>query len=84
MPSFDPMALVLDSKAVMGFNLSFFADEHAVIGAYLEQINQWVAAGDIRVAKVTVMGMDRISEAHKLIQSGSSVGKIVIRTRGEE
>lgn len=27
MPKYDPMALVLDSKAVMGFNLSFFADE---------------------------------------------------------
>jgi hypothetical protein len=27
MPKFDPMALVTSSKAIMGFNLSFFADE---------------------------------------------------------
>jgi len=31
MPKFDAMNLVLDSKAVAGFNLSFFAEEKSLI-----------------------------------------------------
>merc|ERR1712070_1232075 len=31
MPHFDSMRMVLESKAILGFNLSFFADEHALI-----------------------------------------------------
>ncbi len=80
MPSFDPMEMVLESKAVLGFNLSFFADETAVIKAYLRQINDWVTAGKIQVGKVTVFdSMAEVGKAHQLIQSGNSVGKIVVR-----
>jgi hypothetical protein len=49
MPKFDPMDLVLNSKAIMGFNLSFFADEHELIATYLAQIVQWLERGDIKV-----------------------------------
>lgn len=40
MPRFDPMAMVLESKAVAGFNLSFFADEHELIERYMKQVRQ--------------------------------------------
>ena len=36
MPKFDPMALVLESKNVCGFNLSFFADETELIKNYMD------------------------------------------------
>lgn len=38
MPRFDPMTMVLESKAVAGFNLSFFADEHELIERYMKQV----------------------------------------------
>jgi NADPH:quinone reductase-like Zn-dependent oxidoreductase len=40
MPRFDPMTMVLESKAVAGFNLSFFADEHELIERYMKQVFQ--------------------------------------------
>ena len=79
MPKFDPMSLVLESKAVLGFNLSFFADEHALIEQYLDQIVRWVQSSQLTVAEVTVLSMTEIAKAHQLIQSGQSVGKIVIK-----
>ena len=39
MPRFDPMAMVLESKAVAGFNLSFFADENELIERYMKQVH---------------------------------------------
>lgn len=79
MPKFDPMSLVLDSKAVLGFNLSFFADEHELVRKYFEQIYLWVEEGKITVPACTVCDMKDVGRAHEMIQTGSTVGKIVMR-----
>ena len=80
MPAFDPMEMVLESKAVLGFNLSFFADETATIKEYLKQINTWVGAGKIKVGKTTVFdSLSEVGNAHQCIQSGNSIGKLVVR-----
>jgi synaptic vesicle membrane protein VAT-1 len=79
MPKFDPMSLVLDSKAVLGFNLSFFADEHELVRRYFEQIYTWVEEGKVTVPACTVCDMKDIGRAHELIQTGSTVGKIVMK-----
>lgn len=80
MPKFDPMQMVLDSKTVAGFNLSFFAEEKEMIDLYLKQLVEWVDTGKINVQDATVFDMKDVGKAHELIQSGSSVGKIVVST----
>jgi 2-desacetyl-2-hydroxyethyl bacteriochlorophyllide A dehydrogenase len=79
MPKFDAMPMVLESKGILGFNLSFFADEHALIEVYMNQILDWLNADKLRMADVTIFDMACIGEAHNLIQTGMSVGKIVIK-----
>jgi len=78
-PKFDPMALVLESKSVAGFNLSFFSDEHELIAQYMDQLVSWIKSGSLTVPDVTVFSMDKIADAHTAIQSGQSKGKIVIQ-----
>ena len=78
MPKFDPMDLVISSKTVAGFNLSFFAEEKALVSAYMDAIVGWVAAGKLRVAKVTAYPLSEVPKAHTFIQSGASVGKLVL------
>eukprot|EP00747_Dinoflagellata_sp_TGD_P168102 gnl/TRDRNA2_/TRDRNA2_193754_c0_seq1.p1 gnl/TRDRNA2_/TRDRNA2_193754_c0~~gnl/TRDRNA2_/TRDRNA2_193754_c0_seq1.p1 ORF type:complete len:434 (+),score=70.44 gnl/TRDRNA2_/TRDRNA2_193754_c0_seq1:74-1375(+) len=78
--SFEAMDLVLASKSVHGFNLSFFANETELTSRYLKQMMDWITAGKVQVAKVTEFGMREVGAAHELIQSGKSVGKIVVRT----
>ena len=80
MPAFEPMDLVLSSKSIHGFNLSFFADETDLVDAYMAQLLAWVAAGQLRVARVETFGFDMLPAAHALIQGGQSVGKIVCET----
>jgi synaptic vesicle membrane protein VAT-1 len=80
MPSFDAMNMTMENKAVLGFNLSFFADEHEIFRAYLGQVNEWVIAEKLKLSEVSKFEMSEVAEAHKLIQSGSSVGKIVLTT----
>jgi 2-desacetyl-2-hydroxyethyl bacteriochlorophyllide A dehydrogenase len=78
MPKFEPMDLVTSNKSVCGFNLSFFSGEHALIELYLETIEQWFGDNLIHLSPPTVFEMKNIDQAHNLIQSGSSIGKIVM------
>ena len=80
MPAFEPMDLVLSSKSIHGFNLSFFADETDLVDAYMAQLLAWVAAGQLRVARVETFAFGMLPAAHALIQGGQSVGKIVCET----
>ncbi len=78
MPTFDPMELVTSNKSVMGFNLSFFVNEIGMLDIMYEQIEKWMLQGLLRCPRVTEMPMERIGEAHQLIQSGKTVGKLVM------
>jgi len=80
MPRFDPPDMVLAGRSVHGFNLSFFSQEDALIKAYMEQIDTWLAEARIRAPAVTPFKMDEVPRAHQVIQSGQSVGKLVIVT----
>ena len=80
MPAFDPMDLVVDNKSVLGFNLSFFADEKEVVSSLFDQICVWLEDGKLKCPIVSIFdSMDEIGKAHALIQSGRSIGKIVVR-----
>lgn len=80
MPKFDPMLLTVENKSVLGFNLSFFADETEVLSDLFDQICLWLNEKKLRSPNVAEMDMNRIGDAHASIQSGKSVGKIVINT----
>jgi len=79
MPSFDAMMMTLDSRGVLGFNLSFFENETELIGQYFDILNGWLEQGII-LPKINLFGIDEVGKAHELIQSGKSQGKIVIET----
>ena len=72
------MDLVVSNKAVLGFNLSFFAEEKELVTQLFDQVCQWLEQGLLECPRVVELEMDRIGEAHDLIMSGKSVGKIVL------
>jgi NADPH:quinone reductase-like Zn-dependent oxidoreductase len=78
MPKFDPMDLVVSSKSVCGFNLSFFVDEIEMLGKLYDQIAIWIQEGKLTCPRIVEMNFDQVGEAHALLHSGASVGKVVI------
>ena len=79
MPKYDPMSLVLESKSISGFNLSFFADEHELINSYMTQLIEWIEKGLLKVSDVTVFDIKDTARAHELIQTGNTIGKLCIK-----
>lgn len=51
------MSMVTESKAVLGFNLSFFSEEHEVIEQYFSQLVQWVEEGKLQAPSLVVYDM---------------------------
>ena len=74
------MDFVSSNRSLLGFNLSFFVGEIELMGIFYDQISDWIRSGMIQVPSVVEMDMQDIVKAHDLIQSGRSVGKIVIST----
>lgn len=77
-PHFDPLALTLDSKAVLGFNLSFFAEERELCTLYLRQLRDWVTTGSIKPPPIRSFTISEVRDAHNALTSGRSVGKMVV------
>lgn len=80
MPRFNPMKLCTGNKSLLGFNLSFFVDEIELLGIMIDQIGSWLDQWKLLCPRVVEMDMIEIAAAHDLIQSGKSVGKIVMQT----
>jgi NADPH:quinone reductase-like Zn-dependent oxidoreductase len=80
MPKINPMDLTASNKSMLGFNLSFFVKEVEMLGMLYDQIVSWLEQEKLICPRVEEMNMEEIARAHELIQSGTSVGKIVMMT----
>lgn len=80
MPKFNAMDFVSSNRSMLGFNLSFFVNEIGMLSRLYDQIGTWLQQEKLQVPRVVEMDMTEIAAAHELIQSGKSIGKIVILT----
>ena len=81
-PRFSPFDLTTRNRSVLGFNLSFLFDQTTVMERGLEQILQWLEQGKLRPPRVTSYRFESVADAHRDLESGQTVGKLVL-TCGE-
>lgn len=77
-PKYSPLKLITDNKSVIGFNLSFLFDRNELATEALKQLGLWAEQGLIKPPKITAFAFGQVSEAHKAIESGQSIGKIIL------
>jgi len=76
------MRLTTTNTSVLRFSLSYFLlMKLRILGTYRNQISTWVETGELQYPLVVMMPMNEIADAHDLIQSGKSIGKVVIVTQ---
>lgn len=78
MPKFDPFDMITHNKGVIGFNLSFLFDEEQAIKDCISGLEAYLASGKIKPIPVTTFKFNEVAKAHQLIESGKSVGKIIL------
>jgi NADPH:quinone reductase-like Zn-dependent oxidoreductase len=77
-PRFSPLALTGDNKSVMAFNLSFLFEETALFQRAMTDLFRWSAEGKITPLPVRTFPFEAVADAHRAIESGETVGKLVL------
>jgi NADPH:quinone reductase-like Zn-dependent oxidoreductase len=79
-PRFSPLALTGANKSVLAFNLSYLFDEHDILAEGMGRLLGWVAEGKLTPPPHETMPLDRVADAHAALESGRTVGKLVLLT----
>jgi NADPH:quinone reductase-like Zn-dependent oxidoreductase len=81
MPRFNPFTMVSENRGVIGFNLSYLFDRMDLMREGLDALLAWANAGRLKPLPVQVFPLHRVADAHRAIESGQTVGKLVLSTR---
>jgi len=70
--------MVPANKSVLAFNLSFLFNRRDILDEAMGQLLGWVASGELTMPRITEFALADVRKAHAAIESGSTVGKLVL------
>lgn len=79
-PRFHPLQLVDANKGVVGFNLSYLFEEQWLLAEAMSRMLAEVESGALRALPVSEFPLADAAEAHRALQSGTTVGKLALIT----
>jgi NADPH:quinone reductase-like Zn-dependent oxidoreductase len=77
-PRFNPFDLTGANKTISGFNLIYLFDKVDLFRNIMETLLSWDTEGPLPLAPITTFPFEDVVSAHKAIESGRSVGKLVL------
>ncbi len=77
-PWFSAMDLVNRNRSVLGFNLSYLFHRADLLSEAMTRIVDGFTRGALRMPTVTTYSMDQVAKAHADLESGQTVGKLVL------
>ncbi len=77
-PRFNPLQMTHENKSVMGFNLSYLFAKLELLHEGLTQLSRWVDDGSFVSPPVQTYALEDVAQAHADIESGRTVGKLVL------
>lgn len=83
-PMFSPLRMTTENKSVMAFNLSFLFDRHDLLKESMAQLLHWEKQGTLKVGKVTKYPLKNVGTAHRELESGQTIGKLVLTMEENE
>ncbi len=77
-PRFSPLALTTENRSVLAFNLSYLFDRISLFREAMTWLCARLEDGSLRPPKVTTYPLERVADAHRALESGTTVGKLVL------
>jgi NADPH:quinone reductase-like Zn-dependent oxidoreductase len=77
-PSFNPMNMSHLNRSLITFNLSFLFDKKEIFSEAMDNLLKWYSEDKIKVSAVKSFPFDDVASAHKELESGKSLGKLVL------
>ncbi len=79
-PKFNPVSTHSKNVSIVTFNLSFLFERNDLLKDAMKTLNKWLAEGSIKMPKITTYPFKNAVQAHKDLQSGNTIGKLVLVT----
>ena len=77
-PRFNPFEMTTESRSVLAFNLSYLFDRLDILEEGMGRLLGWLHDGKIQAAAVSTYPLQDVHRAHRDIESGQTVGKLVL------
>lgn len=77
-PRFDPFELTNKNRSVLAFNLSYLFEEAGVLEDAMRALLGWLSEGKLTAPPVRTYPLDEVADAHRALESGTTVGKLVL------
>jgi len=77
-PRFDPFDMSERNRSVLAFNLSYLFDQRGVLAEAMGELLEHAREGRLRAPRVTTYPLEHIAHAHADLESGRTVGKLVL------
>ncbi|MCA9516096.1 MAG: zinc-binding dehydrogenase [Myxococcales bacterium] len=77
-PRFSPLEMTQSSKSVLAFNLSYLFDRTELFRPAVAELTGWLEDGTLQAPPTTVYPLADVARAHRDIESGKTVGKLIL------
>jgi len=77
-PRFHPIRMVDQNRSVLAFNLSYLFEHRDLLREAMGRLFGWLAEGRIRPPPVAAYPAAEVARAHRDLESGGTVGKLVL------
>ena len=71
-------SLNMNTRSLITFNLSFLFDRIELFKEATDDLLKWIEEGKISPLKVTTYPFEDVANAHRDLQSGNTIGKLVL------
>jgi len=77
-PRFNPIEMTNKNRSLITFNVSFLFDRPDLLSEGMDDLLKWLSEGKIKPLPVQTFPLDQVASAHRAIESGQTVGKLVL------
>jgi NADPH:quinone reductase-like Zn-dependent oxidoreductase len=77
-PRFNPLSMTAANRSVHGFNVVFLTEDAALAKDGFDAIAAWAREGKIRKPPTTAFPVEDAAGAHRALEAGETVGKLVL------
>lgn len=77
-PRFSPLEMTASNRAVMGFNVVFLFDKAPLLEEAMGALLEHARKGELRPPAVTAFALEAAGAAHGALESGGTIGKLVL------
>ena len=78
-PRFNPLEMTSVNKSLVTFNLSFLFGRKDLFEEGMTALLAWYKEGKLKTPAIKSYPLDQVGEAHKDLESGSTIGKLVLK-----